>query len=278
MAGTLIEIDAPDDPRLAPYRNVRDAHLRATHDRSEPLFMCEGEVVVRQLIGSRYPVHSMLLTPTRLGTAGDLLRELPIETPVYCVSQQIMDGVTGFHIHRGLLAAGHRVPEPALSDLLDSPGPLVVLEDLANHDNVGGIFRNAGAFGATGVLLSPRCADPLYRKGLRVSVGQALRVPFAGLSPWPLSIRDLVGWSTVALVTDPDAWTVDEASERLRGTPVALVVGAEGPGLSGEAIAACAHRVRIPMAAGVDSLNVAQACGIALHRFWTGHEGSPGGA
>jgi tRNA G18 (ribose-2'-O)-methylase SpoU len=237
--------------------------------------MAEGEVVVRRLISlatgpsPTHALHSVLLTPTRLETLRDALDRLSPKTPVYLASQPLMDAITGFHIHRGVLAAGFRPSEPALDAVLQSRSPrqtLLVLEDLANHDNIGGIFRNAAAFGAAAVLLSPRCADPLYRKSIRVSAGHALSVPFARLSPWPAALTGLreAGHRLAALVTDVDAAPLaDWASSAPERTT--LIVGAEGPGLTPAARAHADDLVRIPMAPGVDSLNVGVAAAIVLH-------------
>lgn len=282
----LVPIESLDDPRLAPYRNIRDARLHrgiASGPDLPPLFMAEGEVVVRHLIslstarparlvGIAAPaIHSLLLTPARVQTLRDALDRLSPDVPVYLAEQAVMDAVTGFHIHRGVLAAGIRPPEPTLEQILALPPQqgrrtFVVLEDLANHDNIGGIFRNAAAFGAAAVLLSPRCADPLYRKSIRVSAGHALSVPFARLAPWPDGLDRLraAGHRLAALVTDSDAaaladWALDAPPN------TTLILGAEGPGLTDAARTRADDLVRIPMAADVDSLNVSVAAGIALH-------------
>ncbi len=263
------EIDITDavDPRLGPYRNVRDAHLRAEREVAPGgLSMAEGEVVVRTLIDSPYPVHSVLTTRARLATVGDALERLGPETPVYLVTQELMDEVTGFHIHRALLAAGSRAHVTQPDELVDATGPLVVLEDLANHDNVGGAFRNAAAFGAGGVLLSPGCADPLYRKALRVSVGHALTTPFARTDDLPGTLEALksAGWTLVALANTPEAEPIGTLSRRLDADRVALVLGAEGPGLTDRTLQIATEAAKIPIRAGVDSLNAATALGIAL--------------
>lgn len=268
-----------EDPRVRAYRNLPDAALRAGRTSpqtphlpdTDPLFIAEGEVVVRQLIESGYRVRSVLLTPARLGTVGDALERLPESTHVYIAEQGVMDRIVGFHIHRGLLAAGERGAERSVAEVLDAApvgAPLVVLEDLANHDNIGGVFRCAAALGAGAVVLSPRCADPLYRKALRVSAGAALRVPFARASRWPEAIGELRerGYVVCALTPEREAVPIgDFVSGLVRGQRVALLLGAEGPGLSGGALSAADARVRIPIREGNDSLNVTVAAGIALH-------------
>jgi tRNA G18 (ribose-2'-O)-methylase SpoU len=271
----LVAIDSLADPRLAPYANLRDAEL---HQRADPLhpgglFIGEGELVVRRLLESRYATHSVLVTPTRVKTMRDALGALPEHVPVYVVPQGVMNGIVGFNIHRGVLALGAR-PAPVMLGVDDLPEAvraarvLVVMEDLTNHDNVGSIFRNVAALAGAGqsaILLSPRCADPLYRKSLRVSVGHALTVPFARVGGWPGAIGGLraAGWRVVALGTRADAHDLDPASGPRPGK-LCLVIGSEGPGLGERTLAAADEIVRIPMAAGVDSLNAATACAVAL--------------
>lgn len=273
----LITLESADDPRLAAYANIRDAELAQRTDPLDPdghrgLFIAEGELVVRRLIASAYPTLSLLTTPTRLATIGDALAGLPGSVPVYVVPQQVMNTVVGFNMHRGLLALGGR-PEPTpLERLLSLSGPLLILEDLVNHDNLGGIYRNAAALGGPGigVLLSPRCADPLYRKSLRVSMGHVLGVPTARLTDWPgdlLRLKD-AGWTLLA--TTPDTSAADLADLHPLPKKVALLLGSEGPGLTPGALATADVRVRIamnPAGPGVDSLNVAVSAGICLHRL-----------
>lgn len=264
----IIPIHSPDDPRASAYANQKDAWLRAQRGEDPGgLFVAEGELVVRALIDSGYRTRSVLLTPTRLETMRPWLHRLPQGTPVYLASREVMSDVVGFHIHRGILALGaRRHPEP-IESILARADLLVVLEDLANHDNVGGIFRSVSALGrnSPAVILSPRCCDPLYRKSLRVSMGHVLRVPFTTAGDWPHTIdriRD-AGFQIIALTPAPDAeplvWGMHGISGRL-----AILVGAEGPGLSQRALASADRRVCIPMRAGVDSLNVVTALSIAL--------------
>lgn len=276
----LIQIDNIHDPRVSEYAGLKDAQLRAlaSDPKSPPgVFLAEGELVVRELISSSLETLSVLLTPRLLETMRDALVRLPAGTPVYVAPQGVMDAVVGFHIHRGVLAAGRRPPPPDLGGLLRSAGALVVLEDLANHDNVGGIFRavaalagvpGPGGTGGGGVLLSPRCCDPLYRKAIRVSIGTALRVPFARLEPWPGALEAVraAGFTLIALTPAPDAVPVSDLDPITMGRP-ALMLGAEGPGLSGQAMAAADVRVRIPISRAVDSLNVVVAAGVALSRL-----------
>lgn len=272
----ITPIDAIDDPRLADYANVQDAELLQRADPLNPggLFMAEGEVVFRRLLTSPYATRSVLTTPTRLNTIRDALDTLPDETPIYVTSQSVMNGIVGLNMHRGLLAVGVRGPGIPLTDLLRTASLILVLENLSNHDNLGGIFRNAAAFGVDAVLLSPRCADPLYRKALRVSVGFALHIPFTRLTPWPEGLAGLreAGFSVLALTPDATADDIRTLEGRLRDSPrrLALLLGAEGSGLTAEAILAANMTARIPIVSGVDSLNVATAAAIALYQFTNG--------
>lgn len=309
---TVIPITSlTDDARLLPYANQRDAHLRAAHLREagaegaesaqvgpesgEPvtdpgLLIAEGELVVRMLLASVYEVRSLLL---REGNEKKFERDLHeaearlgVEIPVFTTSQEVLDGIVGFHVHRGVLGCGARGnskgqmgkwqtegedgrgEEAGWSEgaLIASSRTLVLLEDLSNHDNVGGIFRNIGCLcpvERTAALLSPRCCDPLYRKSIRVSMGHALRVPFVQSEDWDATLErvERAGFTIAAMVTGEGAVPIGDVEWPER---VALVVGAEGPGLRRETIARAGLRVRIPMAAGVDSLNVAMATGVAL--------------
>jgi tRNA G18 (ribose-2'-O)-methylase SpoU len=269
----IIPISNPSDPRLADYANLKDRQLAAMADLSRPdpsgTFMAEGELVVRQLALSGLVIRSLIMTPTRLETMGDLVASLPDHIPVYLLPLEAMSTIVGFHIHRGVLAAGQRPPDRDPRQLARDARTALVLEDLANHDNVGGVFRTAAALcglDRTAIFLSPRCCDPLYRKAIRVSMGTALRVPFARLSPWPDSLGILreAGFTIVALTPDEKATPIHALPPCPRP---ALLVGAEGPGLSEETLRQADLHARIPMAPGVDSLNVVVAAGIALDRL-----------
>lgn len=277
----LIPIDTIADPRVAEYAGLRDAQLRALAAGHAPgVFLAEGELVVRQLIESRLTVRSVLLTPQRLTTMRDALERIRPGVPVYVAEQDVMNGVVGFNIHRGVLAAGARPEEPPLEGVLAASGSLVLLEDLANHDNVGGIFRAAAALAGVAcletdgpargcsVLLSPQSCDPLYRKAIRVSIGTALHVPFARLDPWREGLDRVkrAGFTLVALTPAADAVPINSFAPGSVERP-GLLLGAEGPGLAAESMAAADLRVRIPMDPRVDSLNVVVAAGIALQRL-----------
>lgn len=266
-------IESWDDPRIEAYRNVRDADLVGRRG----LFMAEGELVVRTLLdltraGARRRAQSVLLTPSRLARMEDAIEGLDDGSPVYVASQEVMDRVVGFPIHRGCLAAGERGGDRSVEQALDAglaSGPTLILEDLANHDNVGGVFRNAAALGARAVVCTRRCCDPLYRKAIRVSMGAALRVPFAVVENATDAIGALRarGFRTIALTPAPDAVDlIDLLSAGEWGAPdTALLLGAEGPGLSDEALRAADARARIDIERGTDSLNVAAASAIGLH-------------
>ena len=276
-------ISASSDPRVQVYANMRDAELAQRTDPLDPsahagLFIAEGELVVRRLIASRFQVHSVLTTPTRLATIQDAVDRLTPETPVFLVDQPVMDSIVGFSMHRGVLAVGVRGRPLALPDLLARTGPIVVLEDVNNHDNLGGIFRNVAALAGphASVVLSPRCADPFYRKALRVSIGCVLSVPFARAQRWPEDLDQLRRPELVLMGLTPNPpcrmlAQIARDPEICTRRPV-LLFGAEGPGLSHAALSRVDHRVAIEMdksSPEVDSLNVHVAAGVALHHLCT---------
>jgi len=263
-------VDDPDDPRVADYVGLKDAELRrrrevpAKPDGQEPgLFIAEGAIVLRRLIASPYRMRSVLLTAKRYGPlAGDLAA---VSAPVYLASQAVMNAVVGFDIHRGVLAAAERRRLPEVASLLAASRRVAVLEDLVDHENLGVIFRNAAALGVDAILLSPACADPLYRRSVRVSMGHVLSVPYAVIDPWPdgLAAVAAAGFLLVALTPDPAARDIRELDLPSHDR-VGMILGAEGPGLSSGALAT-AVPARIAMRFGVDSLNVASAAAIAFH-------------
>lgn len=261
----VIHVASVSDPRLDDYRNIPDPELL----RRRGIFIAEGRHVVRRLLtGSRFAARSILVTPPALASLADVLGRFD-RLPVYVVGQDELNAVTGFNIHRGCLAVGAREPLPAWEALAAGAARLLVLERVANADNVGGLFRSAAAFGVEAVLLGPACADPLYRKAIRTSMGATLRVPFATLGTWPSDLERLKALGVRLLACTPAA-----DAEPLPGVAppprTALLVGHEGEGLSAEAFAAADARLRIPMAPGVDSLNVATAAAIAMYGLWYG--------
>ena len=259
-----LPIDDPEDPRIAAYRHVRERDLVGR----EGLFVAEGEVVLRLLVAqNRFEPVSVLIAEKRLAGLAGLLAALPDAVPVYAAGQAVMDAIVGFPIHRGVLALARRAASPGADELLaglPARALVVGLFGSANHDNVGGVFRNAAAFGADAVILDPTCCDPLYRKAVRVSVGGVLKVPFARLAPGQdaLDLFERHGFDAVAL--SPGGET--ELADLRRSDRAAVLLGAEGPGLPADLLART-RTVRIAMAAGFDSLNLATASGIVLHHL-----------
>lgn len=265
----LIPIDNPSDPRIEAYRAVRERDLAGRQER----FVAEGEVVLRVLLTrSRFGVESLLLADNRVDALRGLLAEVPEGTPVYVAGRAVMDAIVGFPIHRGVLAIGRRAPVPSAADLLGAlpPRALVVgLVGIANHDNVGGIFRNAAAFGADAILVDGATCDPMYRKAIRVSVGGSLIVPF-GFSDTGAALVDALeaaGFDTLALSPAGHETLASVA----RAPRTAVLLGTEGPGLPA-GILARTRTVTIPMAGGFDSLNVATTSGIALYHLTASRE------
>lgn len=260
----LITVDDPDDPRLSDYTDLTDVALRRRREPAEGLFIAEGEKVIRRALQAGYPMRSLLLTAKWV----DAMRDV-IDTggaPVHLVTPEVARQVTGYQVHRGALAAMHRTPLPDAERVWDSGRRLVILESVNDHTNVGAIFRSAAALGMDAILLSPDCADPLYRRSVKVSMGAVFSVPYARLGHWP---QDLVrvraaGFTVLALTPDPEAVSLADATAE-RAERVALLLGAEGDGLSPQALDGADLRVRIPMAHGVDSLNVAAAAAVACY-------------
>ena len=261
---TITPIADAADPRLDDYRDLTTADRRPDRPGGRGLVIAEGVVVVRRLLDSPYPVRSLLGVPRRLDElAADLA---PLDVPAYSADADVMATAVGFHLNRGVLAVADR-PAPAdAASLARDARVLAVLEGVGDHENLGALFRNAAALGVDGVLLGPRCSDPLYRRSVRVSMGHVLRVPFATLpGPWPASLGVLRGAGLRVAALTPASGAVPITAAGLAGGRVELLLGAEGPGLSPEALDAADLRVRIPMAAGVDSLNVATAAAVAFH-------------
>ncbi|MEZ5947525.1 MAG: RNA methyltransferase [Hyphomonas sp.] len=265
----VLTLTDPDDPRLAPYTSIREKDLTSGHGAR---FIVEGKVTLETLLTrSRFALESLFLAETRLEPLADLLAQLPEDVPVYAVPQDVMDRVAGFPMHRGVLACGLKGDVPAPADFLHAapPGPLLLLSDLSNHDNVGACFRNAAAFGAGAVLLDGQCCDPLYRKSIRVSSGASLFLPFAhgGTGAEMVAAAKAAGYTVWAMTPRADAAPLRSLTIPAR---LAILLGAEGPGLPADLIAACSP-VRIPMSDGFDSINVATAGAIALaHAFAAG--------
>ena len=277
-----------NDPQIEPYRNQKDAWLKAAHNpdanqpnqrTKDPLFISEGSLVLEHHINSPYPLHSVLIDESKTNTHADLLAKVPNSVPIFTAPRPILDQITGYPIHRGLLAAGNRIPGPQLSDLLISARALVILEDLANHDNLGSVFRSVAALCGKNVpvILSPRCCDPLYRKSLRVSMGHALTIPFFQVQEQSLWIPTLTtikdsGFNLLALTPASDAIDIEEIPKNTtHSLKNAIMLGAEGPGLTNSALQAADKKVRIPLVSSADSLNISVAAAVALHRLIPPH-------
>jgi tRNA G18 (ribose-2'-O)-methylase SpoU len=259
----LIEVTDPGDPRLGDYRDLRDVELRKHLEAEHGLFLAEGEKVVRRAVEGGFAARSFLMAPRWLDGLADVLDRS--DAPCFVVSEALAEQVTGFHVHRGALASLERRPLPPVAEVLDAARTVVVLEDIVDHTNVGAIFRSAAALGVDAVLLSPRCADPLYRRAIKVAMGAVFTLPYARLDDWydglPAVAR--AGFTTVALTLAPDAVPVEEAVAGLE--KVALVLGGEGHGLSPRWERSADRRAVIPMREGIDSLNVAAATAVACY-------------
>jgi tRNA G18 (ribose-2'-O)-methylase SpoU len=260
----VIEVTDPNDPLLDEYRFLRTADRRPDRPGGLGLVIAEGTIAVGRMLASHYPVRSMLGVRRKLET-------LPIEdldAPVYVTTAEIMAEVIGFHLNRGVLAMADRPVPPSAVDVITSARRLAVLEGVGDHENLGALFRNAAALGVDGVLLGTGCADPLYRRSVRVSMGHVLSVPFTTLSPWPDALKLLRdhGFTVVALTPSG----ASELSSVAVPDKPAVLLGSEGPGLTPEAVAAADVAVRIPMAGGVDSLNVATAGAVAFYALSVG--------
>jgi tRNA G18 (ribose-2'-O)-methylase SpoU len=260
----LVPVDDPDDPRLRLYRALNDAELRRAVEDDEGVFVVEGVLVLRRALTSPYPVRSLVLSPNRLEQLGPELDGVDAE--VFVASRDVVRAVVGFDLHRGAVGLFGRTPLPPLATVLSGARTVVVLEGVNDHENLGALFRTASALGADAVVLDPTCADPLYRRAVRVSMGEVLHLPFTRARAWPHDLEVLAadGMTVLALTPAGDAMPIDavDAPERL-----ALLLGAEGPGLTTAALAAAHLRVRIPIRGTVDSLNVGHAAAIALHRL-----------
>jgi tRNA G18 (ribose-2'-O)-methylase SpoU len=264
----IVPVDDIDDPRLADYAHLRAPSRRVALERERGIFTVEGRLSIEMLLASRYDVRSLFVAEEHVARVASLVHT---DAPIFTMPALAMEAVTGVHFHRGVLAVAERPELPAVADLVRTATRLLVLEAVNDHENIGALFRNAAAFGVDAVVLDPTSTDPLYRRSTRVSLGHVLTVPFARVDEgdWPAAVHDLraQGFTTLALTPDlaaePLGRVVAEHPDR-----VALLLGAEGPGLSDAALAATDRRVRIPMATGVDSVNVATAAAIALSALY----------
>ncbi|NGN65792.1 RNA methyltransferase [Streptomyces sp. A7024] len=259
----LITIDDPEDPRLADYTDLTDVELRRRREPAEGLFIAEGEKVIRRAKQAGYEMRSMLLSAKWVDVMRDVIDEVP--APVYAIEPALAERVTGYHVHRGALASMQRRPLPDPVELTTGHR-LAIFEDIVDHTNLGAAFRSAAALGVDGVLLTPRCADPLYRRAVKVSMGTVFQVPWTRISPWPEGLETLraAGFTTAALCLSEKSVPLEELAAR-RYDKLALLIGTEGDGLTTDALRAADEWVRIPMAGDVDSLNVAAAAAVAFY-------------
>lgn len=256
----FITVHDPHDERLRDYTDLRDVQLRKLLESERGIFLAEGEKVVRRAVESGHAPRSFLMAPRWLETLDDVLQAY--DAPCYVLDEAQIEQLTGFHVHRGALAALERRPLPSVRDVLADARRVVVIEDLTDHTNVGAVFRSVAALGFDAILLSPRCADPLYRRAIKVSMGAVFWLPYARIDDWygaPKLLREK-GFATIAMRLGPDS--VDLGTLQVEA-PLALVVGAEGHGLSPHWTQSADHRVVIPMAANIDSLNVAASVAVA---------------
>lgn len=259
----IVEIDDPTSELLRDYATLTDVALRRLLEPAGGLYIAESTRVIERALAAGHRPRSVLLQPKWLDEVLPLLGDHDI--PVYVGSSELLESLTGFHLHRGALAAMHRPAAAPVAELLRDARRVVVIEDVVDHTNVGAVFRSAAALGADAVLVTPRCADPLYRRSVRVSMGTVLQIPWTRLSDWPDGTRELhdAGFTIAALALSDDAVGLDEFA---RDAPerVAILLGTEGDGLSRRALAGADVVVTIPMGHGVDSLNVAAAGAVAL--------------
>ncbi|MFN4092070.1 MAG: TrmH family RNA methyltransferase [Brevundimonas sp.] len=257
----MIAINDPNDPRISAFRDIRERDLTGR----EGLFVAEGTVVLRGLasVASRCEAQAVLIDSRRVKAHAEILAGFDSGVPVYVGSQDVIDAVAGFHLHRGVLALGLR-PEPLELGTVKGAQTVVVACGIGNHDNMGGIFRNAAAFGADAVVLDERCCDPFYRKAIRVSVGAVLRTPIVAGGSAGALVERLMGLGFDVVAMTPAAR--EPLHLAVRKGPTAILLGSEGPGLPAEVIARC-RAVSIPMSGGFDSLNVATTAALALNHF-----------
>ena len=261
----VVDITDPADPRIDDFRDLNSADRRPDLPGGKGLVIAEGVLVAQRMLASRFTPHAFLGTDRRLGELSVGLTAVP--APYYRASAEVMADVVGFHLNRGVLAAARRPPELAVGDVLANVRTIAVLEGVNDHENLGAIFRNAAGLGVDAVIFGQGCADPLYRRAVRVSMGHALLVPFAKADHWPADLYRLRdnGFRLLAMTPSPQARTLAEVIDDLQDEKVAVLVGAEGPGLGDAALRAADVRVRIPMARGTDSLNVATAAALAFY-------------
>ena len=267
-----VRVSDAGDPRLADYISLTDVRLRRSLEAAQGLFIAEGEKVIRRAIAAGYPVRSVLVAADRLATIADVVAGLPAgpdgDVPVYVLPPEVAEQLTGYRVHRGALTSMQRLPLPSVAEVLAGARRIVVLEDIVDHANVGAVFRCVAALGFDGVILAPRCADPLYRRAVKVSMGAVLAVRYGRLADWRAGLAEVRadGFRLLALTPDPAALPIGTVSAAVApADKLALLIGGEGHGLSSRWLDAADQAVQIPMSRGVDSLNVASAAAIACY-------------
>ncbi|MGO9156470.1 TrmH family RNA methyltransferase [Mycobacterium sp.] len=264
-------VEDPDDPRLDDFRDLNSVDRRPDLPTGKGLVIAEGVLVVQRMLASRFTPHAMLGTDRRLAELRDDLAGAGTgrgaQAPYYRASADVMARVVGFHLNRGVLAAARRVPERTVAEVVDGAHTVAVLEGVNDHENLGSIFRNAAGLGVDAVVFGSGCADPLYRRAVRVSMGHALLVPYARAADWPADLVTLKerGFRLLAMTPHREARALPEAMAAVRDERIAVLVGAEGPGLTAAVQRLSDVRVRIPMSRGTDSLNVATAAALAFY-------------
>ncbi|KUI06040.1 rRNA methyltransferase [Mycobacterium sp. IS-3022] len=265
MSVNVIDVADPSDPRLDDFRDLNSVDRRPDLPTGKGLVIAEGVLVVQRMLASRFRPRAMMGTDRRLQElAADLAG---VSAPYYRVEADVMAEVVGFHLNRGVLASASRPRELSIAEVLDGARTVAVLEGVNDHENLGSIFRNAAGLGVDAVLFGTGCADPLYRRAVRVSMGHALLVPYAWAQSWPADLEVLRdnGFRLLAMTPAPAARTLADTMSAVVDDKVAILVGAEGPGLTERTMRAADLRVRIPMSRGTDSLNVATAAALAFY-------------
>ncbi len=261
----VVDVADPTDPRLDDFRDLNSIDRRPDLPTGKGLVIAEGVLVVQRMLASRFTARALLGTDRRLG---ELAADLDgLDAPFYRVTAEVMADVVGFHLNRGVLASASRAAELTVPQVLDGATTVAVLEGVNDHENLGSVFRNAAGLGVDAVVFGSGCADPLYRRAVRVSMGHALLVPFAKAKDWPNDLKLLrdAKFRVLALTPEPAAPSLADAMTGLSGQRVAILVGAEGPGLQERTMRSSDLRVRIPMSRGTDSLNVAIAAALAFY-------------
>ena len=261
-----IEITDPADDRVRDYFTLTDVALRTKVEPERGLYLAESEMVVRRALGAGHRPRSFLMGQRWLTDLSDLVEQAESQgVPVYFAQPGVIEAMTGFHLHRGVLASMHRPPLVAPAALLQNASRVVILEDIVDHTNVGAVFRSAAALGVDAVLITPRCADPLYRRAVRVSMGTVFQVPWTRINHWPAGVQVLRdhGFTVAAFALGDGAISLDDLAAH-QPDRLAMIFGTEGDGLSRLAIKGADLVVKIPMAPGVDSLNMAAASAVAI--------------